>query len=101
MPDALDVNLLSHTRTLLGSYRPEIEEVGDIPEIAKSFGGDAVQLIEKELDHLLRVNLITKQTLERFTGHELESDNAARRFIAEFCTFLRGETVKPPQIEDF
>lgn len=88
-------------KTLLGSYRPEVEEVEDIPDILTSFGENGVHLLEAEVKALAVSDHVSVQLLERLTSQEVKNDAEVRRFFTNFHKFLCGEISNPPDIEDY
>ncbi|QDC10927.1 hypothetical protein FHY55_17535 [Oceanicola sp. D3] len=101
MNDSEPRPLSPSTRTLLGSYRPEVEEVEDLPEILASMGSRSVALVQSELIGWIKSGVVTKSALERLTGCEVASDETARGFIEAFCEFLKTPETDPPDIHEF
>lgn len=91
----------SHLRTLLGSYRPEIEEQDDIPEILISFGTQSRANLIAEVQHLLENEFISRTLLEALTGQDAPSDKSAREFFASFLSFLQNPSSAVPDLDDY
>lgn len=91
----------SRLKTLLGSFRPEIEEADDIPEILASFGTNGVNDLRNEVRDLAKRRVMTRDIIEDLTGCELENNERALRFFEDFCRFVEGKSADVPDIYDY
>ncbi|WP_208348657.1 hypothetical protein [Pseudaestuariivita rosea] len=97
----MSLNVSARMKTLLGSYRPEVWEVDDIPEIIASFGVEGVSKLHEEAEELLRKKRINTEFIEAMTAWELPNDKKARDFFIQFSQLLSGNADIVPDIADF
>lgn len=91
----------SNLRTLLGSYRTEVEEQDDLPEILGSFGEQEKLKITVEVECVFDNLPITSAEFERLTGYELPDDHHVRQFFGSFFDFIKHPEAVVPDLADF
>ena len=88
-------------KTLLGSFRREIEEADDIPETLASFVSNGVNDLRNEVRDLAKRRVMTRDIAEDLTGCDLENNERALRFFEDFCRFVEGKSADVPDIYDY
>lgn len=88
-------------RTILGSYRPEIEEVDEIPTLIDSFDDVGVSALKKEAGRLIKDGRVNADFIERMTAWRPRSDKNAVDFFQGIVAMLNKDGSLPPDIEDY